>query len=211
VVVEEVVIRELLAVHFRFAGFFPMLAASSAEARRLAGEVRPDVVLVDPDAPATADTGFAAEAVPPLPLVLVSAQATATSVTAALRLHKPFAPRELVGEVVRLLRRDPQRLRAGPIVIDAERHLITVNRQGRATPIELAPVELKLLQCLMARPDHAIERRHILSTVWGKGSEVDVRTVDQNIKRLRRCLEDAGAGDVIRTVRGVGYRFSSAP
>ncbi|WP_442775629.1 winged helix-turn-helix domain-containing protein [Sphaerotilus montanus] len=210
VVVEEAVIRELLAVHFRFAGFFPMLAASSVEARRLAGEVRPDVVLVDPDVPATADTGFAAEAVPPLPLVLVSAQAVA-GCNAVLRLRKPSSPRELVGEVVRLLRRDPQRLRAGPIVIDAERHLITVNRQGRATPIELAPVELKLLQCLMARPDHAIERQHILSSVWGKGSEVDVRTVDQNIKRLRRCLEEAGAGDVIRTVRGVGYRFSSAP
>lgn len=105
---------------------------------------------------------------------------------------------------------DKRCLRAGPIEIDAERHLITVHRDGRATPVELAPVELKLLRCLMARPDHAVERRQILDAVWGEGSEVDARTVDQNIKRLRRCLEDAGAGDVIRTVRGIGYRFSAS-
>ena len=169
VVVEDVVLRELLAAHFRFAGFLPVLAASAVEARRLAGEVRPDVVLIDLDAPG-----------------------------------------DLAGEVAHLLTEDSRHLRAGPVVVDTERHLITVHRQGRTTPVELAPVELKLLQCLMARPDHAIERQHILDTVWGEGSAVDARTVDQNIKRLRRCLEDAGAGDVIRTVRGIGYRFSSS-
>lgn len=168
VVIEDVVVRELLAAHFRFAGFLPVLAASADEARRLAGELRPDVVLIDLESPG-----------------------------------------DLADGVTNLLTHETRRLRAGPIEIDAERHLITVHRQGRATPVELAPVELKLLQCLMARPDHAVERQQILDAVWGEGSEVDARTVDQNIKRLRRCLEDAGAGDVIRTVRGIGYRFSS--
>jgi two-component system phosphate regulon response regulator PhoB len=168
VVVEDVVMRELLAAHFRFAGFLPVLAASAVEVRQLAVEVRPDVVLIDLESPS-----------------------------------------DLAGEVTGLLMQGTRHLRAGPIVIDTERHLITVHRQGRTASIELAPVELKLLQCLMARPDHAIERQQILDDVWGQGSEVDVRTVDQNIKRLRRCLDDAGAGDVIRTVRGIGYRFSS--
>lgn len=168
VVVEDVVERELLAAHFRFAGFLPVLAASAEEARRLASELRPDVVLIDLESPSALSHG-----------------------------------------VADLLTHETRCLRAGPIEIDAERHLITVHRQGRATPVELAPVELKLLQCLMARPDHAIERQQILDAVWGAGSEVDARTVDQNIKRLRRCLEDAGAGDVIRTVRGIGYRFSA--
>ncbi|MDZ7855431.1 winged helix-turn-helix domain-containing protein [Sphaerotilus sp.] len=169
VVVEDVVERELLAAHFRFAGFLPVLAASAQEARRLAGEVRPDVVLIDLDAPG-----------------------------------------ELSDGITHLLTHDIRRLRRGPIEIDVERHLVTVHQGGRTTPVELAPVELKLLQCLMARPEHAIERQQILDTVWGEGSDVDARTVDQNIKRLRRCLEDAGAGDVIRTVRGIGYRFSSS-
>ena len=168
-VVEDVVERELIAAHFRYAGFLPMLAASAQEARRLASEFRPDAVLIDLESPG-----------------------------------------ELSAGVSDLLTHAPHRLRAGPIEIDAERHLVTVHRNGRAVPVDLAPVELKLLQCLMARPDHAVERQHILDTVWGVGAEVDARTVDQNIKRLRRCLDDAGAGDVVRTVRGIGYRFSSA-
>lgn len=78
-----------------------------------------------------------------------------------------------------------------------------------AVAVDLPPIERRLLQCLMSGAERVLSREQILAAVWGDGSGVDPRTVDQNIRRLRRELSQAGAGELIRTVRGVGYRFSA--
>lgn len=218
VVVGDAVIRELLMAHLRDAGFVPVPAASAAEARRLAGDVLPDVLLIDPDGPQTADLSFCADLADDVLVVMLTQRADLIAAEAgALIARKPCVPRELVAQILRrlALRRTAARpadaadvLRVGPIEVDVDRHLITVRGDEGIVPLDLAPIELRLLQCLMTRADRALSREQILRTVWGDGSDVDPRTVDQNIRRLRRELASAGAGDLIRTVRGVGYRFS---
>lgn len=230
-VIEEPTIRELLAASFRHAGFFPVLAATAAQGQRLAGEVRPDVVLIDLDTPATADFSIAPLQVgrdPAVPLlsVMVAAQPEAACGAqgercgASLCIAKPYSPRELVARVLRELAilngrsaaaRPSARklLRAGPLEIDPQQRRVTLRQPGGQTELDLAPTEIKLLGCLMAHPDHVLSRDQLLTLVWGDDGATDPRTVDQNIRRLRRCFEAAGAGDLIRTVRGLGYRLAT--
>lgn len=222
VVVGDAVIRELLMAHLRDAGFVPVPAASVAEARRLAGDVLPDVLLIDPDGPQTADLSFCVDLADDVLVVTLTQRADliaagAAAHAAALVVRKPCVPRELVAQILRQLARHRTAarpadaadvLRVGPVEVDVDRHLITVRCDEGIVPLDLPPIELRLLQCLMTRADRALSREQILRAVWGDGSDVDPRTVDQNIRRLRRELSSAGAGDLIRTVRGVGYRFS---
>lgn len=230
-VIEEPAIRELLASSFRHAGLFPVLAASAAEGHRLASEVRPDVVLVDLDTPATAafsidqlQVGRSQPA--PLLSVLLTARpevfcgAQGELCGASLCIGKPYSPRELVARVLRELSaqngRAPGRpsarklLRAGPLEIDPDQRRVTLRHAGGLTELDLAPTEIKLLGCLMAHPDRVLSRDQLLALVWGEEGTTDPRTVDQNIRRLRRCFDAAGAGELIRTVRGLGYRLAIA-
>lgn len=115
-------------------------------------------------------------------------------------LGKPFSVQELVvcvaGEV---------RPRFGPIQVDVNKRVVMVHHRSGVKSVALAPAELKLLQCLMDRADLVLGREAILSLVWGNDS--DMRTVDQTVRRLRKYLSRAGAGDVSHTVRGLGYRY----
>ena len=211
-VVADPVIRELLALHLREAGFGAVTAATSAEACRLAGEVLPDVLLIDPDAPECADLAFCARLSETVRIVVLSGSPACCSRVprVALCLHKPYAPRDLVERLQGLPDRDdsPDLSRQGGLEIDLDRHLITVRRQGRRVELDLSPVELRLLRCLVEQPGRVLTREMLRSQVWGEGAAVDLRTVDQNIRRLRRELGEADAGELIRTVRGIGYRFS---
>lgn len=224
--VAEPSILELIAFHVRHAGHLPIVATSLREARRLSAEVQPDLVVVDADAAAdtVAEAGWA-----DLPAVLLTAAPEAwTGAPARARrevLRKPYAPRDVVQAAMRLLARldaGPPRApaapadeqvhgrsisRAGPIVIDLARQLASVKRAGVLRPLDLAPVELKLLQCLVEEHNRVLSREQILHRVWGRDASVDVRTVDQNIKRLRRGLQPEGVDGCIKTVRGLGYRL----
>jgi len=215
--VAEPVIRELLVLHLREAGFIPVAAASAVEARRLAADVLPDVLLIDPDSPETADLGFCEQLPAQVRIVVTSGAGTCCSALprVALCLHKPYAPRDLVERLRSLpdLRAEASPMpappvRPGGIEIDMERHLITVRRQGRRVELDLSPIELRLLRCLIEQSGRVLTRETLRSRVWGEAADVDLRTVDQNIRRLRRELGEAAAGEMIRTVRGIGYRFS---
>lgn len=235
VVIEEPAIRELVAANLRHAGFLPVSAASAHDGRRLLAEVRPDVILIDIDAPATADTRFvvaqgAADPACLIPTVMVTSNMEHVCgldgrvCGATLCLAKPYSPRDLVSRIARQLRPEPSQspgaprarrvrgaLQVGPILLDAARLCATVRRDGRTQSIDLAPIEAKLLACLMQEPGRALCREHIVAAVWGDDCEIEPRTVDQYIKRLRRCLEEVAAGDLLKTVRGLGYRLDSTP
>lgn len=229
VVVEEPSIRELLSANLRSAGFFPVLAASSLDGRRLVGEVQPDVVLIDIDSDATADGSFATElrqgdGLDGVPTVMVTSRidtacgALREVCGATLCIGKPYAPRDLVGRIVQQLRparasarkRAPRRsLRIGPLELDAGRQAATMHRNGLEEGVGLGPVELKVLRCLMEHPDRIQTRAEIVRDVWGAEHAVDERTVDQYVKRLRATLEPIGAAGMIKTVRGYGYRLDA--
>jgi two-component system, OmpR family, phosphate regulon response regulator PhoB len=122
-------------------------------------------------------------------------------------LTKPFSPQELVLRVGAILRRVAQAqpaadvIRVGPIVVDRGAHRVSVD--GRE--VDLTPTEYRLLLTLVERRGRVQARSHLLETVWEAAPDIQTRTVDMHVQRLRSKL--GSAGDLIETVRGFGYRL----
>jgi two-component system phosphate regulon response regulator PhoB len=127
-------------------------------------------------------------------------------------LPKPFSPQELVLRVRAVLRRlaapavaSGGLVTAGPIALDKTAHRATV--QGE--PVDLTATEFRLLATLMERQGRVQSRAQLLETVWQAQPDIQTRTVDMHVQRLRQKL--GPAGDAIETVRGAGYRLNVAP
>ncbi len=126
-------------------------------------------------------------------------------------LPKPFEPEELVARAHALLRRSApvsvasSSTAVAGIVVDLDAMEASVGGEL----LELRPLEFKLLQVLMERPGKVRSREHLLDHVWGVNSFVELRTVDATVKRLRGALDKHGLAEVIKTVRGAGYRFTA--
>ena len=127
-------------------------------------------------------------------------------------LVKPFAYEELSARLRALSRRGsggPARngptLRAGSICLDEARRLVTVGDRR----VELSPREFALLECLLRHPDQVLSRDQLLDHAWPAGVAVTLNSVDAYVSFLRRKL-GAEAGELIQTVRGVGYRLAAA-
>lgn len=123
-------------------------------------------------------------------------------------LPKPFSQRELVLRVRALLRRagataggQQKRLRAGALVVDTGSNQVTVDGKE----IQLTPIEFRLLVCLLERKGRTQSRRTLLEAVWDTTADIETRTVDMHVRRLRAKL--GSAAGAIETVRGFGYRF----
>jgi two-component system phosphate regulon response regulator PhoB len=121
---------------------------------------------------------------------------------------KPFSVRELVLRLKAVVRRSGRGIAherppetVGPIRVDVDAHRAFVD----GAPIQLTPLEFRLLATLMARLGRVQSREQLLEDVWGMSSELETRTVDTHVKRLREKL---GSGrDLLETVRGIGYRL----
>jgi two-component system phosphate regulon response regulator PhoB len=123
-------------------------------------------------------------------------------------LCKPFNTRELVLRIKSIFKRVPELderkpglLEAGGILVDTERHRVTLAGKD----VTLTATEFRLLYLLMSRLGKVVSREDLLSHVWNYSAEVETRTVDTHIRRLREKLEVDG--DLIKTVRGVGYKM----
>jgi len=148
-----------------------------------------------------------------IPIIMLTAKGEEVDRVVGLELGaddymvKPFSPRELVLRVKAILKRGkPEEakkgvLAAGDIVVDIPKHKVAV--KGR--PVELTQMEFKLLATLMERRGRVQTRERLLSDVWDMGEDVDTRTIDTHVKRLREKL--GRSGGLIETVRGLGYRF----
>jgi two-component system phosphate regulon response regulator PhoB len=124
-------------------------------------------------------------------------------------ITKPFSLREVVARVCVLLRSHSRHsnqmaLSCGDLVLDGATNRVTV--QGKL--MNLRGVEYRLLEFLMAHTGRTFNRTQLLSRVWGGDTEVDERTVDVNVQRLRKILSEQGYEAYIQTVRGFGYRFA---
>ena len=125
-------------------------------------------------------------------------------------IAKPFSLRETVARVCALLRSHPHErqhpaLSCDELVLDAVTNRVT----ARGKSINLRGVEYRLLEFLMSHPGRTFNRTQLLAQVWGGDHDVDERTVDVNVQRLRKILSGPGYESYIQTVRGFGYRFSS--
>lgn len=222
-IIENPTIRELVASHLQHARLLPILAASAQEGRQLAGEVRPDAVLVDADSPAAAAwldaTGAAADDIAPTLVLSSHARGEDGAGSRRLWIEKPFVPREVVRCLGEQLNSRPPlapvpaeaTLRLGPLELDTLRHEVRVARGQKVDVVSLPRAELELLRCLMEHQGRVVTREQIIAATWGPDHAVDVRTVDQNIKRLRKHLDGGRGRSMIQTQRGYGYRLNFGP
>lgn len=147
-----------------------------------------------------------------IPIIMLTARGEEEDMIRGLKtgaddyMTKPFSPRELMARVEALLRRARPSLTGsvlqwGDIELDATSH--RVRRDGE--PLHLGPTEFRLLRYFMERPNRVVSRQQILDGVWGMDSDIDERTVDVHIRRLRKAINRDGDTDPIRTVRAAGY------
>ena len=219
VVEDEPDIRHLIAHHLGREGFRCREVATGAEALRAVRTSIPDLIVLDLMLPEMGglevcrrlrgDAGTAA-----IPIIMLTAKSDEIDRVVGLELGaddyvaKPFSPKELVARVRAVLRRarpDPTRgvYREGPMVLDPGRHTVMV----RGAPVALTPKEFDLLQVLLEASGRVLSREHLLTRVWGyaHADEIESRTVDVHVRRLRAKLGDDGRR--IATVKSVGYRF----
>jgi two-component system phosphate regulon response regulator PhoB len=124
---------------------------------------------------------------------------------------KPFSPAELIARVGAVLRRvrpalAGEMLSYGDLEMDVVAHKV---RRGGAT-VSLGPTEFRLLRHFLEHPGRVFSRERLLDAVWPHGSEIETRTVDVHVRRLRQALNIGGRTDLIRTVRSAGYALDSA-
>jgi two-component system phosphate regulon response regulator PhoB len=222
VVEDEPDIRALVVHHLRREGFACRTAATGAEALREVRASLPDLVLLDVMLPEVdglevcrrlrADARTAA-----VPVIMLTARADEVDRVVGLELGaddyvaKPFSPKELVARVRAVLRRARARaapgeaLRAGALVLDPSRRAV----QLAGAPVALTPKEFDLLHALMEAAGRVLSRETLLNRVWGyaRADEIESRTVDVHVRRLRAKLGDEGRR--IGTVKSVGYRFEA--
>lgn len=222
VVEDEPDIAALVAYQLAQAGHQVRTSASGREAIRALETDPPDLVILDLMLPEMSGldvlrTLRGRKETKELPVIVLTARREESDRVRGLELGaddyvaKPFSPRELVLRAEAVLRRASggartasggRRLRGGPITVDTEAHRVTVD--GRE--VALTPTEFRLLSCLMGRRGRTQSREALLEAVWETTAEIETRTVDMHIRRLRSKL-GGPAADLIETVRGFGYRF----
>ncbi|MFM2084431.1 MAG: phosphate regulon transcriptional regulatory protein PhoB [Pseudomonadota bacterium] len=228
IVEDEAAIAELVAINLRHSGFECDIACDSAQAQDMVFERMPDLVLLDWMLPTMSGFSLAKQwrsqaETKQLPIIMLTARAEEVDKVASLDagvddyMTKPFSTRELLARVRAVLRRRAPdavvsggTLTSGAISLDSLAHRVTA--EGKE--IKLAPTEFKLLTALLQQGDKVLKRETLQNMVWGHYSDIDERTVDVHIKRLREALTtvSVAAASQIETIRGMGYRLSkSAP
>lgn len=220
VIEDDADVRVMLANALRLAGHGAVIASSGRSGLELTRSAGPELVLLDlqlPDMPglgvlSALKTDLRTERIP---VIILSARTAESDRVTGFELGaedfvtKPFSVRELMLRAAVALRRAsatvqpplPETVACGPIQIETAGHRAFVD--GR--PVPLTPIEFRLLRVLTERADRVQSREVLLADVWGMVAELETRTVDAHIKRLREKLGEAG--NLVETVRGVGYRF----
>ena len=212
---DETSITEPLAEALDREGFDTRVAGSVADAIEQATEELPDLVLLDVELPDGSgyDVARTLRESSKVPIIMLTARGEETDRIVGLELGaddyiaKPFSPRELVLRVKAVLRRGSENgtpasvLETGGIALDVAAHSLTV----RGKDVPLTATEFRLLHLLMDRRGRVQTRGKLLSDAWGYAEDVDSRTVDTHVRRLRRKL--GPEAQRLETVIGVGYRL----
>lgn len=217
VIEDDASIRRGLVDALSFAGYAVLQCGDGAKAVGVALENSIDLVLLDVMLPGRDGFSILAElrkARPTLPVIMVTARGAEGDRVRGLSdgaddyVVKPFSAKELLARVEAVLRRSPERpsdvreLRLGEARVDLDRREVTAD--GGAA-VSLSEREAEILRYLAANADRAVDRDELLQRVWGLDPKnIETRTVDMHIARLREKLGDA-QGELIKTVRGKGY------
>lgn len=218
---DDAALAELLVFHFKREDFEVVHTPDGEEALLLARENTPDIVLLDwmvegisgievcrrlRRSPETAN----------VPIIMLTARGEEDDRVRGLEtgaddyVTKPFSPRELVARVGAVLRRVRPAL-AGEALVYADIEMDTVGHKVRRAGevVSLGPTEFRLLKHFLEHPGWVFSRERLLDAVWGHDSDIESRTVDVHIRRLRKAINIGDRPDIIRTVRSAGYSLDA--
>jgi two-component system phosphate regulon response regulator PhoB len=210
-------LAELVTFHLEREGYAVTRTGDGEEALILADELKPDVILLDwmiegisgievcrrlRRRPSTAN----------LPIMMLTARGEESDRIRGLEtgaddyVTKPFSPRELVARVGAVLRRvrpalAGEQLAYADVEMDVAAH--RVRRDGEQ--VALGPTEFRLLKHFLEHPGRVFSREQLLNSVWAHDPDIDARTVDVHVRRLRQALNVGDRSDLVRTVRSAGY------
>ena len=219
VVEDETSLATLLVYNLEAEGYQVEHVDNGDEAELRLAESPPDLVILDWMLPGVSGLEIcrrlrARDSAKDMPVIMLTARGEegervrGLSVGADDYVDKPFSTPELMARVRALLRRArPERVASRLTLgdIDLDRDTRRVRRSGRE--IHLGPTEFRLLEYFMEKPGRVFTRAQLLDSVWGMSAEIDERTVDVHVGRLRKAMIRGREKDPIRTVRGAGYSF----
>jgi two-component system, OmpR family, phosphate regulon response regulator PhoB len=222
VVEDEPALATLLRYNLEKEGFSVAEAHDGEEALLQLSERTPDAVLLDWMLPQVSGLEICRRIrrTPEwrgLPVIMLTAKGEEADRVRGLEggaddyVVKPFGVGELVARLRAVMRRaspsaGAETLRYADLVMDLVGHRVMRSN----APIHLGPTEFRLLRVLLERPGRVFSREQLLDAVWGREAEIEPRTVDVHIRRLRKAMNDGARRDLIRTVRAAGYALDQA-
>ena len=221
VVEDEPALSTLLRYNLEKEGFSVSEAHDGEEALLQLKEAKPDAVLLDWMLPRISGLELCrqirrAPAWRDLPVIILTARGEEVDRVRGLDsgaddyVVKPFSTTELVARLRAVIRRarpasGAEVLRFADLSLDLSAHRVSRGSE----PVHLGPTEFRLLRFLLERPGRVFSREQLLDAVWGRDAEVELRTVDVHIRRLRKALNVNHKPDLIRTVRAAGYALDN--
>ena len=213
-------IQTLLEYNFRNAGYNVAIACDGDEGLNLAEEIHPDVIILDWMMPLMSGievlkTLRKREATTETPIIMLTAKAeehdrlTGLDKGADDYVVKPFSPAELIARAGALLRRTSGARQKHLNCADLEMDLLTKKVKRAEQEIKLGPKEFGLLEHFLRNQERVYSRQQLLDQVWGHDVYIEDRTVDVHIRRLRKAINVTNTGDLIRTVRSMGYSLEA--
>ncbi|GAB4103615.1 response regulator transcription factor [Micromonospora taraxaci] len=220
VVEDEESFSDALSYMLRKEGFEVSVAATGTDALTEFDRTGADIVLLDLMLPEMSGTEVCRQLRQrsAVPIIMVTARDSEIDKVVGLEIGaddyvtKPYSPRELVARIRAVLRRQSPEvaetgaptLAAGPVRMDIERHVVTVDGGAVQLPLK----EFELLELLLRNAGRVLTRGQLIDRVWGADYVGDTKTLDVHVKRLRSKIEpEPSAPRFIVTVRGLGYKF----
>jgi two-component system phosphate regulon response regulator PhoB len=218
---DDKVLADLLVWHFERDEYDVRWTGDGEEALMLALEQVPDIVILDWMIEGISGLEVCrrlrrSAATANVPIIMLTARGEESDRVRGLEtgaddyMTKPFSPRELIARIAAVLRRVRPAL-AGEVLhyADLEMDVVAhkVRRDGKGVP--LGPTEFRLLRHFLEHPGRVFSRERLLDAVWAHDHEIELRTVDVHVRRLRKALNDGDRPDLIRTVRSAGYALDA--
>ncbi|MCF6287613.1 MAG: response regulator [Proteobacteria bacterium] len=220
IVEDETAICEMLAFSLIQAGYIALQAKDAISALTIIDDTTPDLILVDWGLPQISGLELVKrirenEITADIPIIMLTARTQEDDKIRGLEvgvddyMTKPVSIKELQARIKAQLRRakgfkTSKVIAVGPIIMDHDAHTIKIND----TLLELSITEYNLLKLFMQHPNKLLSREQILNMVWGCSNNVELRTVDVHILRLRKALKQYQIDNMLQTVRGAGYKLS---
>jgi len=219
VVEDEVSIRDMIKFALTPNGYEITEANHAKEALKMMALQKPDLILLDWMLPGLSGIDFVTQLkknveTQNIPIIMLTARAEEENKVKGLEqgaddyITKPFSPRELSARIKTVLRRgtlvNPEGIiQVGKITLDTNTHLVTIENKT----LTLTTNEYKLLLFFVKNTDKTFSREQLLNSIWGHTLEINERSVDVQVQRLRSRLEPYQCDHYIKTIRGFGYQF----